>query len=196
MHESNRVGAPRAGLSTFGYVRRVRWLVVLAIMFCGCEKDAKRKDMPPPKPIVTDAKPVEQQQPSAKVYLETPRGEVAVNVEVVATEPKIERGLMYREHLPLDAGMLFMMGYEQDWSFWMQNTLIPLDMIFIKKDMTIAGISENAEPQTETLRKVGVPSLYVLEVNGGWTRSTRCHGRCEGPLRRRSAVTRKSRGTV
>jgi uncharacterized membrane protein (UPF0127 family) len=149
----------------------VRWLAVIAIV-CGCSNGTKREDgaMPPPKPTPT---PAHAEQPTtAKVYLETPRGEVAVNVEVVSTEPKIERGLMYREHLPLDAGMLFMMGYEKDWSFWMKNTLIPLDMIFIKKDMTIAGISENAEPQTETLRKVGVPSLYVLEVNGGWTRST------------------------
>jgi uncharacterized protein len=65
-----------------------------------------------------------------------------------------------------------MMGFEKDWSFWMRNTLIPLDMIFIAKDMTIAGIVENAEPLTETpLRHVGKPSLYVLEVNGGWTAS-------------------------
>jgi uncharacterized membrane protein (UPF0127 family) len=53
----------------------------------------------------------------------------------------------------------------------MRNTLIPLDMIFIAKDMTIAGVVENAEPLTEEpLRHVGKPSLYVLEVNGGWTK--------------------------
>jgi uncharacterized membrane protein (UPF0127 family) len=76
---------------------------------------------------------------------------------------------MYRRHLPIDAGMLFMMGKEKDWTFWMRNTLIPLDMVFIAKDMTVAGVVQNAEPLTETLRKVGKPSLYVLEVNGGWT---------------------------
>jgi uncharacterized membrane protein (UPF0127 family) len=107
-------------------------------------------------------------QATAKVYLSTPNGDAAVNVEVVSTEAKIERGLMWREHMPVDNGMLFLMGFEKDWTFWMRNTLIPLDMIFIKKDMTIAGIVENAEPKTETLRKVGVPSFYVLEVNGGW----------------------------
>jgi uncharacterized membrane protein (UPF0127 family) len=78
---------------------------------------------------------------------------------------------MYRPHLPLDAGMLFLMGKERDWSFWMRNTLIPLDIIFITKDMTIAGIVGNAVPQDETLRTVGKPSLYVLEVNGGWTKA-------------------------
>jgi len=78
---------------------------------------------------------------------------------------------MYRQYLPPEAGMLFLLGIEKDWTFWMRNTLIPLDMIFIRKDMTIAGIVENAEPKTESMRTVGEPSHFVLEVNGGWTRS-------------------------
>jgi hypothetical protein len=102
------------------------------------------------------------------VFVAGGQGDVKVAVEVVATEAKIERGLMYREHLPPDAGMLFMMGREYDWAFYMRNTLIPLDMLFIGKDLTVAGIVANAEPRTETLRRVGKPSFYVLEVNGGW----------------------------
>ena len=105
------------------------------------------------------------------MVVSTPKGDVPVKVEVVATEPKIEKGLMYRQHLPTDSGMLFVMGREKQWSFWMRNTLIPLDMIFISKDMTIAGIVENAEPLTESLRQVDKTSSYVLEVNGGFTRS-------------------------
>ena len=107
---------------------------------------------------------------SPKVILETPAGPAEVSIEVVDTPPKIQRGLMYREHLPPDAGMLFLMGEEEDHAFWMRNTLIPLDMIFITRDLTVAGVVENAEPRTETLRRVGAPSLYVLEVIGGWTR--------------------------
>jgi uncharacterized membrane protein (UPF0127 family) len=103
-----------------------------------------------------------------KVYLSTPQGELAVSVEIVSTEAAIERGLMYRQHLPPDDGMLFLMREDRIWSFWMRNTLIPLDIIFITKDMTIAGIAENAEPRTDTLREVDKPSLYVLEVNGGY----------------------------
>jgi len=103
-----------------------------------------------------------------KVYLSTPQGEVAVSVEIVATESAIERGLMFRQHVPPDQGMLFLMNQERPWSFWMRNTLIPLDMIFIAKNLTIAGIVENAEPRTETLREVKAPSLYVLEVNAGY----------------------------
>jgi len=141
----------------------------LLLLLAACSNNgAKREDgaMPAQKP--------ELQQPSAKVqkvYLESPRGELAVTVEVVDTWPKIEKGLMYREFLPPDAGMLFKMGDVADHAFYMKNTLIALDMIFIKRDMTVAGIVENAEPRTLTLRKVGVPSLYVLEVNGGYARS-------------------------
>jgi uncharacterized membrane protein (UPF0127 family) len=91
-----------------------------------------------------------------------------VSVEIVATEAKIQRGLMFREHLPPDQGMLFLMDEDKPWAFWMRNTLIPLDMIFIGKDMKVAGVVENAEPRTETLREVKAPSLYVLEVNGGY----------------------------
>jgi len=127
--------------------------------------------MPPPQnPAGSGSQtPAPPQGPVQKVYLSSMTGEVPVTVEVVATEAKIEKGLMYRQHMPLDNGMLFMMGFEKDWNFWMRNTLIPLDMIFIQRDMVVAGIVENAEPLTEEpLRHVGKPSLYVLEVNGGW----------------------------
>src|SRR5690606_1571305 len=94
-----------------------------------------------------------------------------VKVEVVATEPLIQKGLMYRRHLPLDAGMLFLMGGpEREHTFWMRNTLIPLDMIFIDREMTVVGVVENAEPLTETLRTVGKPSSFVLEVNAGFSK--------------------------
>ena len=112
-----------------------------------------------------------------KVFVTGAKGELQVNVEVVATQAKIQKGLMFRQHLPVDAGMLFLMGEEKEWPFWMRNTLIPLDMLFIASDMKVAGIVENAEPLTESLRTVGKPSLYVLEVNGGWSKQ---HGAAAG----------------
>jgi hypothetical protein len=134
------------------------------VALAACSNGAKREDAST-KPSAPDQAPVTE---PTKVFLETPGGTRTVVVEVVYTPPKIERGLMFREHLAPDAGMLFFMGSEYDWAFYMRNTLIPLDMIFITKDMTIAGVVANAEPKTETLRRVGKPSLYVLEVNGGW----------------------------
>jgi uncharacterized membrane protein (UPF0127 family) len=149
---------------------RTTALITLAL---ACSTSSKREDVAPmPQPPAPGSGSTTAPLAGPKVYLSTPSGEVSVNVEVVATEAKIEKGLMYRQHLPTDAGMLFEMGFEKDWAFWMRNTLIPLDMIFIGKDMTIAGIVENAEPLTESLRQVGKPSLYVLEVNGGWTKAS------------------------
>ena len=146
---------------------------ILLTIVVACSTSAKREDGPTVPQHSTTTSGSGSGTPAAatpKVYLSTPGGEVAVDVEVVATEAKIQKGLMFRQHLALDAGMLFLMGREHTWSFWMRNTLIPLDMIFIGKDMTIAGIVENAQPLSESLRQVDRPSLYVLEVNGGWTR--------------------------
>ena len=102
------------------------------------------------------------------ISIVTPRGEVTITVEVVTTRPQIERGLMWRNHLPYDAGMLFLMGRDAVWAFWMRNTFIALDIIYIARDLTIAGIIHNAQPCTDTRRGVHKPSSYVLEVNGGW----------------------------
>lgn len=147
----------------------MRLAFFLCLVACSNGTKAKHEDARTQTPPHTEPAPVE----SAKVWLTGPQGEVPVSVEVVATQAKIIKGLMFREHLPPESGMLFMMQVmepeETDHAFWMRNTLIPLDMLFITKDMTVAGIVENAEPRTEVLRRVGKPSFYVLEVNGGWT---------------------------
>ena len=96
------------------------------------------------------------------------RPEVRVRVELARTGQEHGRGLMFREHLDADAGMLFLYPAEDIRRFWMRNTLIPLDMIFISADRRVVGIVEDAEPLTETLRQVAEPSQYVLEVNGGY----------------------------
>lgn len=117
---------------------------------------------------------------ATKVVLKPAKGTpVEVSVEVVQSSREIQRGLMYRRYLPPDVGMLFLMGPERVHTFWMRNTLIPLDMIFIGKDKRIVGIVERAEPLTDTQRTVGKPSSYVLEVNGGYTAA---HGLAAGDL--------------
>lgn len=96
------------------------------------------------------------------------KGPVRIRVELAGTQEEQSRGLMYRSSLPEDQGMLFLFPDETDHSFWMKNTLIPLDMIFIGADGRIAGIHAKATPLSETPISVGKPSRWVLEVNGGW----------------------------
>ena len=92
----------------------------------------------------------------------------SVQLEVASTPAAMERGLMYRTSLPDDAGMLFVFPEDDDHSFWMKNTLIPLDMLFIARDGRIVGIHPNAIPLSTAQISVGTPSAFVLEVNGGW----------------------------
>jgi uncharacterized membrane protein (UPF0127 family) len=118
------------------------------------------------------------QERTAAVTLTPPgKSPVRVSVELARTEEQRARGLMYRQHLPMDRGMLFLFSKDEIQSFWMKNTLIPLDLIFIKSDLTVAGVVENAEPMTQTPRSVASPSRYVLEVNGGYARQ---HGIAAG----------------
>jgi uncharacterized membrane protein (UPF0127 family) len=88
-------------------------------------------------------------------------------VEVVKTEQERATGLMYRKELPEGRGMLFDFSPEQQVSMWMKNTLIPLDMIFIRSDGRIIRIAENTEPLSEKIIPSGGLTRGVLEVIGG-----------------------------
>jgi uncharacterized membrane protein (UPF0127 family) len=145
----------------------VRWLFLIAILG-GCSSGNKHDDGPtvPTQSQPHDATAVAPTTPMPKVYLSTLQGDIAVNVEIAATPAKIERGLMFREHLPPENGMLFLMNEERSWPFWMRNTLIPLDMVFIRADGTIARIA-TAKPLDETPVPSGEPIAAVLEIAGG-----------------------------
>src|SRR5262245_2522536 len=95
-------------------------------------------------------------------------GTAEVALEVASTPEAQQRGLMYRQALADGHGMLFVFPIDADHSFWMKNTLIPLDMIFIAKDGRIVGIHPDATPLSTTPIAIGQPSRCVLEVPGGW----------------------------
>jgi uncharacterized protein len=88
-------------------------------------------------------------------------------VEMASTPEEQAKGLMFRRQLPEGQGMLFDFHKEQPTSFWMKNTYIPLDMIFIRGDGRILRIAENTVPLSETLVPSGGPVRAVLEVIGG-----------------------------
>ncbi len=106
--------------------------------------------------------------PSPHVILHSADGPRAVDVEVVRTDADRSRGLMFRKTLAVDAGMLFLFEGDEPRTFWMHNTLLPLDMLFIDRDLKIVGIVESATPKTDSARGVKKPSRFVLEVNGGY----------------------------
>ena len=97
--------------------------------------------------------------------------EIPVKVEVADTHAKRTMGLQYRQELAEDQGMLFLFAEERVQTFWMKNTPISLDLIFINGRKTIVGIVHRAVPFSTASRSVSSPSQFVLEVNGGFART-------------------------
>jgi uncharacterized membrane protein (UPF0127 family) len=97
----------------------------------------------------------------------TKTGRFPFQVEVMRSDEEHARGLMFRRSLEPDRGMLFDFHEEKPASFWMQNTYIPLDMLFIKADGTIHRIEKNTEPLSTRAIPSGAPVRAVLEVRGG-----------------------------
>ncbi len=135
-----------------GPIPTLRFLIIplLALVCCSCEKG--------PRVQILDAHG---------------NRKAVVRVEIADTPAAREMGLMYRQHLPEDSGMLFVFKRPQRLVFWMKNTEIPLDMIFAGPDETITGIVANAEPFSERQLSVSGQAQFVLEVNGGYARRHR-----------------------
>jgi uncharacterized membrane protein (UPF0127 family) len=110
-------------------------------------------------------------QAQPKVTIATKEGrELTFQVEIADTPAKRQLGLQYRRDLAPDRGMIFLFPKESMHSFWMKNTPIPLDMIFISSDRKIVGIVEQAVPFSTDSRSVPGASQFVLEINGGLAR--------------------------
>ncbi|MEQ9693974.1 DUF192 domain-containing protein [Shimia sp. SDUM112013] len=94
-------------------------------------------------------------------------GQARFSVEVADDRRERAIGLMNRDHMPTSAGMLFVFDRTEPVSFWMENTLIPLDMLFIAENGEVVHIHSNAQPLDRTPIGSGQPVRYVLEINGG-----------------------------
>jgi uncharacterized protein len=98
-------------------------------------------------------------------------GAPRVVVERALTNAHRSRGLMYRTEMPEAQGMLFSWNTDQVQSFWMRNTCIPLDMLFIARDGTIAGVLEQVPTMNDAPRSIPCPVAHVLELNAGYSRA-------------------------
>lgn len=146
--------------------------LVLATALLGCSGSegerplAPSEERRPSRPLVE-----EPARAQPRVWLEPPgRAPVPVRVEVAITSAQTQRGLMFRRQMDADAGMLFLFAQQRQMTFWMRNTYLPLDMIFITSDHRVLGVVENATPETDSPREVEGESQFVLEVNAGFAR--------------------------
>lgn len=106
------------------------------------------------------------------VQVTTDSGSYLFNVEVADTPSERATGLMNRDSLASDAGMFFVWDEDVNTSFWMKDTSISLDILFINADLSIVSITENSTPYSEELITSSESFRYVLEVNAGFVSSS------------------------
>lgn len=136
-----------------------------------------------PQPLAADpvAQPAARTEP---LGIAGRSGRHAFRVEVMRTDADRARGLMYRRSMPADQGMLFDFEQPQPVNMWMKNTYLPLDMLFIRSDGSIARIAADTEPLSTRMIPANEPVLAVLELNAGTAArlGIRAGDRIEHPL--------------
>lgn len=145
--------------------RRALALLALALISSALIAAPAQAWQPKPKPAAAVAA-----KPSARldtVEILTSRGRVKFTVELAVTKAEQERGLMFRKSLAPDRGMLFAYNPPQRAAFWMKNTLIPLDILYIAPDGRVLSIARNAVPHDETPIPSGGVVRGVIEIPGG-----------------------------
>jgi uncharacterized membrane protein (UPF0127 family) len=145
------------------------WLFPLLLLVPGCSPQAA-EPTPTPALAANAVHPVSG-LPVIPLTI-TPAGARAhaFRVEVARTEPEQARGLMFRTTMGADEGMIFPYDPPQTVAFWMKNTVIPLDIIFIGADRRVLNIAANAVPYSEASLPSAGPVSAVLELNGGRAR--------------------------
>ena len=144
-------------------------LLLAGVWLAACSRASEPQPLPAPAAPAPERPPV----PSPPLAFagrgvvsiaDRPTG-AAFQVELARSSDERNQGLMHRRDMADNAGMLFFMPGDDDWTFWMRNTYLRLDMVFIDRDWRVVGVLEDVPPLTEDHRAVGVPSRYVLELN-------------------------------
>jgi uncharacterized protein len=104
------------------------------------------------------------------IVIDTPAGARMLSVEIADTPALRERGLMFRHRLPDDRGMLFLYETAHRVGMWMKNTYIPLDMVFLRADGTVAEVKTGTVPQSLDVIESAEPVKAVLELSSGGAR--------------------------
>lgn len=135
-------------------------ILFLSTIFTSCN-DEKKDEVIETDPITFSKE--------AEVYLIKASGDTLkkLYVELAESDYEHQTGLMYRESMDKDQGMLFIYESERIRSFYMKNTYIPLDIIYYSADSTLVSIQKNAIPRNETSLPSEAPTQFILEINAG-----------------------------
>lgn len=136
-------------------------LVIFLVLFTNCKEDKVTKTS---EQVIINFK----KEGNLKIFKADSDSVIkSIDIEIADTDYETQTGLMYRTELKDNQGMLFIFPDEDYRSFYMKNTKIPLDIIYISEDKRIVGIQKNAEPFNESSLPSEAPAKYVLEVYAG-----------------------------
>ncbi|WP_299321272.1 DUF192 domain-containing protein [Parasphingopyxis sp.] len=137
-----------------------------ALALLGCRAESQMPANPPAADAAVEAAEQDAVE-TIQVTVRSATGDHLFDVETAITPEEQRRGLMFRESLPENGGMIFPFEFPRLASFWMRNTMIPLDMIFIRADGVITNIARETEPYTLDSYYSTEPVIAVLEIDGG-----------------------------
>ncbi len=145
-----------------------RYIILVILLTCLTLCFSCKKDSPTPEPEPENYS--FRQDGSADIFGPDKQLKASFRIEIVESEEEVVRGLKYREQLDDDAGMFFIFEYPDLYDFWMQDTYLPLDMLFIASDGTLNEIHENAVPFSEERIHPTMIHQYVLEIKAGFSK--------------------------
>ena len=141
------------------FKRFLLFLVTLSVFsFTSCKQDKK---------VITQTKVTFTKESDLTIFKVIDSTKVTLDIEIADTDFDIQTGLMYRNSMKKNQGMLFVFDDETERFFYMKNTKIPLDLIYINANKTIVSFQKNAKPFDESSLPSNAPAKYVLEVNAG-----------------------------
>ncbi len=143
-----------------------------ALLLQSCNKEPEVKSEPVKEKSKTQNKTESHLRQGELVFYDAKGSEITrIAIEIAEDDYSRSFGLMFRENLPFTQGMLFVFDDDDVRYFWMKNTPLPLDMIFVDKDKKIVKIRKNTKPFTLSSYSSDSPARYVVEVNAGFSDS-------------------------
>ena len=137
--------------------------IVLFVSSCKDEKPQPKKPS-----TLNDGQPKFTKEGELDFFKPDGTKVIHINIEIADDDSQRQQGLMNRSFMNNDQGMLFIFDKEDRQAFWMRNTILPLDIIYVNAKKEIVSIAENAEPFSEQSLPSKGPSIYVVEVNAGF----------------------------
>ncbi|WP_445195268.1 DUF192 domain-containing protein [Tamlana sedimenti] len=132
--------------------------LVFSMLLSSCKNDKK---------VIKQTEVIFKKEGELTIFKSVDSTQINLDIEIADTEFDRETGLMYRHNMPNNQGMLFVFEDERPRNFYMKNTEIPLDLIYVAANKKIVSFQKNAKPFDESSLPSNAPAKYVLEVNAG-----------------------------